>query len=96
MLFHITHRHTEANCPYHNWEVSGETFAKVGEAMAAANVTVHGSYVNAAAHAVHMIVEADSAEALQMGLDPIIDMGTAVTEPVVDMKAMIADREENK
>ncbi len=92
MLFHITHRHSEANCPYHDRDVIAETFAKVAGSMKEAGVTVHGSYVNAAAHVLHMVVESDSAEAIQAGLDPIIDMGTAVTEPVVQMAAIVEDR----
>jgi len=92
MLFHITHRHSETNCPFHDREVLGETFAKMLGSFEDAGVTVHGSYVNAAAHVVYLVVESDSAEAIQAGLDPIIDMGTAVTEPVVESAAVVKDR----
>ncbi len=92
MLFHITHRHSEANCPYHDSEVLGETFAKVLASFDEAGVTIRGSYLNAAAHALYMVVESDTAEAITAGLDPIIDMGTAVTEPVVEMAGAVDDR----
>ena len=92
MLFHITHKHSEANCPYHDSDMIGETFAKVPESFETAGVIVHGSYVNAAAHALYMIVESDSAEAIQAGLDPIIDLGTTTTEPVVGTAALIKNR----
>jgi len=89
MLFHITHRHSEANCPYHDPVVVGETFGNVLGSMQEAGVTVRGSFINAAAHALYLVVESDTAEAIQVGLGPIIDMGTAVTEPVVDMAAAV-------
>ncbi len=92
MLFHITHRHSEANCPYHDPEVIGETFAKVLGSFEEAGVTIRGSYLNAAAHVMYMVVESDTAEAIQAGLDPIIDMGTAVTEPVVELAGVVKER----
>ncbi len=91
MLFHITHRHSEASCPFHDPKVIGETFGKVPDAMKEAGVTVRGSYAHAAAHTVYMVVEADSAEAITAGLAPIIDIGTAITEPVVESAAMIEE-----
>jgi hypothetical protein len=39
-----------------------------------------------------MVVESDTTEAIQAGLDPIIDMGTAVTEPVVEMAGAVEER----
>jgi hypothetical protein len=91
MLFHISHRHSEANCPYDDPDVISETFAKVPGAMADAGVTVRGSYAHAGAHVVYMVVEADSAEAVQAGLAPIISIGTAVTEPVVESAAIVEE-----
>jgi hypothetical protein len=92
MLFHITHRHSEATCPFHDPNIIGETFGKVPGAMKEAGVTVRGSYAHAAAHTVYMVVEADSAEAITAGLAPIIGIGTAVTEPVVESAAIIEER----
>jgi hypothetical protein len=91
MLFHIAHRHSEANCPFHDSKVISETFAKVPGAMAEAGVTVRGSFVQAAAHTMYMVVEADSAEAITAGLAPIIDIGTAITEPVVESAALVEE-----
>lgn len=91
MLFHITHRHSEANCPFHDPEVIGATFGKVPGAMKDAGVTVHGSYAQAGAHTVYMVVEADSAEAITAGLAPIVDIGTALTEPVVESAAIVKE-----
>jgi len=89
MLFHVTHRHSEANCPFHDPKIISETFGKVPGAMEEAGVTVRGSYAQAGAHTVYMVLEADSAEAITAGLAPIIDIGTALTEPVVESAAIV-------
>ena len=91
MLFHITHRHSEDNCPFHDPEVISKTFGQVPAAMNEAGVTVRGSYAQAGAHTVYMIVESDSAEAITAGLAPIVDIGTAITEPVVESKAIVEE-----
>ena len=87
MLFHITHEHTEETCPAHDADRMKATFGKLREAITETGITLRGFYVNAAAHRVYMIVEADSIEKLNMVLYPVLTIGTAEIEPIADAAA---------
>ena len=91
MLFHITHVHTEATCPYHKPEVVSETFGKVLPAFEEAGATVLGAYTDAPAHAMYLIVEASTADQVRLGLAPIIDQGTAEVRPVSELGKVAAE-----
>lgn len=96
MLFHITHRHTAANCPYHDKQTIEDTYAK---AFKNATDGVGGKLVallvDAPAHTMYFIVDAPSVEALEAMLDPIVDRGEADIRPVSDAQELIARRRAN-
>lgn len=92
MLFHITHVHSEATCPYHKPEIASKTFAKVLPAFEEAGATVLGAYVDAPAHAVYLVVEASSADQIRLGLAPIIDLGSADIRPVSEFGKVAEER----
>ncbi len=89
MLFHVTHVHSSDTCPYNKPEIIKDTFGKVPGSIEDAGASLVGAYVNAAAHTIYFIIDANSAEQLQACLDPIIDMGDTDTSPVVDFEAVI-------
>lgn len=92
MLFHIKHVHTEATCPFEKPEIVADTFAKVLPGFEAAGATVVGAYTDPPAHAMYFVVEAADYGQLRGGLEPIIPVGTAEIRPVVDFKALVAER----
>ena len=85
MIFHVKHVHSWEACPYHDPERAKATFGKALGGLAAGNgAKLLGGYVDAAAHTTFLLVEADSAVAIEEALSPIIDLGWAETRPVVD------------
>jgi hypothetical protein len=82
MLFHVTHRHTEATCPYNNDEVREATFGRVVPAIGDAGVRLIGAWTDPASHQMFFVLEAERFEDLQQALEPIIDQGTADIRPV--------------
>jgi hypothetical protein len=92
MLFHITHVHTEATCPYEKPEIVADTFAKVLPGFGESGATVVGAYTDPPAHAMYFVVEAADYGQLRGGLESIIPVGTAEIRPVVDFQALIKER----
>tara|TARA_B100000686_G_C16673197_1_gene907647 strand:+ start:766 stop:1050 length:285 start_codon:yes stop_codon:yes gene_type:complete len=89
MLFHITHSHEEQTCPINNQDVLRDSFGKVMSSLTDNGVEVIGWWVDPPAHQMFFVVEADSAEVVYDGLQPIIDRGTCITQPVLDAAAKV-------
>jgi hypothetical protein len=89
MLFHVTHRHTEATCPYHNEEVREASFGRVLPAIQSAGVQLLGAWTDPTSHQMFFVIDAERFEDLQLALEPIIDQGTADIRPVADFGAAI-------
>ncbi len=94
MLFHITHQHTEDTCPAHDADRMKSTFGALLAAIEETGVDVRGFYANAPAHRVYMIVEAESVEVINKLLYPVLTIGTAEVEPVVETAALTKAFEE--
>lgn len=92
MLFHITHTHTWDACPYHDPERGMATFGKAFGGMSEAGVTLHGAWVDAPAHKVFFIMEADSAQQIEAALAPVVNVGSAETRPVVSFADILERR----
>lgn len=92
MLFHITHTHAPEKCLYRDPKTLAATFGSVNQAMEAAGATVIGSWVDAASHTFFWVVEAERAEQVNAGLDPVVDRGHATTRPITDTEETIAAR----
>ncbi|MGK0225466.1 MAG: DUF3303 domain-containing protein [Acidimicrobiales bacterium] len=90
MLLHITHHHDEKTCPAGDKEKVAATFGALLPSLEAAGVTVVGAWVDPPGHDFFLIVETDSYEALLEGFEPIVPIGTATIQPVVDMKEKMA------
>ncbi len=84
MLFHVTHTHTEATCPYHNDEIRDRSFGQVLPSLTDAGISVVGAWTDPPSHQMFFVLEADSYDALHRGLAPIIDQGTADIRAVTD------------
>ena len=84
MLFHVTHTHTWETCPYHDPDRAQETFGAAMSGLDEAGVTLVGAWFDAPAHTAMLVIDADSAVAIEQALAPVIDVGWAVTRPVVD------------
>ena len=86
MLFHVTHVHTHETCPAKpgDFELAKQTFGRVltPEHAQKAGVNLVASYVDAPAHTVYFIVEADSTEKLSFFLMPLLKLGSAEIRPV--------------
>ena len=93
VLFHITHTHAPERCLYRDPKTLAATFGTVDQAMEAAGATVIGSWVDAASHTFFWVVDAERAEQVNAGLDPIVDRGHATTRPITDLTATIASRQ---
>lgn len=92
MLFHVTHTHTWDACPYNQPDKVRATFGAAFAGVAATGATLVGAWVDAPAHKVFLVIEADSARQIEEALAPIIPVGTAETRPVVDAAELIARR----
>lgn len=95
MLFHVTHTHTEVTCPYHDDEVRDRSFGQVLPSIAEAGVRVVGAWVDPPGHQTFLVLETDSYEALQRGLAPIIDQGTADIRAVAEFAQAIEELSES-
>ncbi len=84
MLFHITHIHTPETCPYHNPEQARATFGKVLSGAEELGVKLVGVWVDAPAHTIYMVVEADSSQKIEELLAPAFEIGRAETRVVQD------------
>ena len=91
MLFHITHRHSEATCPFHNDDVRNASFGAVLESMTAAGVEVVGAWTDPPGHRMFFVLRAEQPGQLYQGLAPIIDQGTADIRPVTEFAQTIQD-----
>ena len=60
MLFHITHTHTPQMCPRHDTNKTRNTWGKTFFKAESSGVKLLASYVDAPAHTVYFIVDADS------------------------------------
>lgn len=82
MLFHVTHTHTWETCPYHDPEKARATFGKTFAGMGETGAELLGAWVDAPAHKVFLVIDADTADQVEAALAPIIDIGSAETRPV--------------
>ncbi len=94
MLFHITHVHSAESCPAHEPSRVRETFGAMFEGAAEAGVSVKSATLDAAGHAFFLVVEADSSQALQDFLFPVLPVGVADTRPVTDALETVRQRGE--
>ncbi len=94
MLFHVTHTHVWEACPYHDADRARETFGKMLGGFADTEARLVGAWVDAPAHRLFLVVEADSAPQVEEALAPVIDIGWAETAPVADAAEVVARRAE--
>jgi hypothetical protein len=92
MLFHVTHTHNWESCPYHDPEKARDTFGKTMAGLGSTAATVVGAWIDAAAHKLIFVIDADSLEEIENLLAPIIDLGCAETRPVNDAMEVIRRR----
>ena len=90
VLFHVTHTHSWDACPYHDAEKAAATFGKALKGVSETGATLVGAWVDGPAHTTFLVIDADSADQIEMALAPIIDVGHAVTQPVVDAATILA------
>jgi hypothetical protein len=91
MLFHLTHTHTNETCFAHKPEVLkalGAHFTSADEK----GVHIRSLHVAPWEHTWYGVFEADSAEAIERFLDPMLELGTAKITPVTDVLATIERR----
>ncbi len=87
VLLHIKHHHDPTTCPGGDEERRQATFGSLLPALETAGITVVGAWTDPPAHDFFLIVETDSYEDLLEGMRPIIPAGSAIIQPVVDMRA---------
>jgi len=92
MLFHVTHSHSWESCPYHEPEKAKATFGAALTGVAEAGAELVGAWVDAAAHKVFLVIDADTVEQVETAMAPIIDIGCAETRPVSDAAEMLRRR----
>lgn len=90
MLFHVKHTHSWEACPYHDAERAQATFGKAMAGIMESEVELVGAYVDAAAHTVFLILDANSAAQIEEALAPVIDIGWAETRPVVSVAEVLS------
>ncbi len=79
----------ELTCPYHDPEKAKATFGKVMSNAEQIGVKLLGAWVDAPAHTVYVVVEADSTQKLEELLAPAFEIGHAETRPVSDAAAVL-------
>ena len=89
MLFHITHVHTPESCPYNNPEKARATFGKMLSSAESLGVTLVGVWVDAPAHTIYIVAEADSSQKLTEMLGPAFQIGRAETRVVQEGRALL-------
>jgi len=82
MLFHVTHTHTWESCPYNDPEKARSTFGAALGGIAESGAKLVGAWVDAPAHKVFLVIDADTVEQVEVAMAPIIDIGCAETRPV--------------
>jgi hypothetical protein len=92
MLFHVTHTHSWDACPYNKPDKVAQTFGAALSGVAATGAALVGAWVDAPAHKMFLLIEAESAGQIEEALAPIIDIGQAETRPVVDALELLARR----
>lgn len=92
MLLHVTHTHTWEACPYHDAERAKATFGAALAGIAEAGATLVGAWVDAPAHKMFLVIEADSVLQVETALGPVIDIGCAETRPVSDAAELLKRR----
>ncbi len=94
MLFHVTHDHTWESCPYHDAEKAKATFGAALAGIADTGAELVGAWVDAPAHKVFLVIDADTVEQVEAAMAPIIDIGCASTRPVSDAAELLRRRTE--
>jgi len=92
MLFHITHVHTPDTCPYHDPDKARATFGKMIGGAEQLGAKLVGVWVDAPAHTLYIVVEADSAQIIEELLAPGFEIGCAETRVVQDGMAVLQRR----
>ena len=92
MLFHITHVHTPEACPYHNPEKARATFGKMLGSAEQLGVKLVGTWVDAPAHTIYIVVETDSAQKIEELLGPAYEIAHAETRVVQDGRSLLQRR----
>ena len=92
MLFHITHVHTPETCPYHDKEKARDTFGKMMANIEELGVRLVGAWVDAPAHTVYFVVEAESVQQIEELLAPGLKIGRADIRPISDAVALLKRR----
>lgn len=91
MLFHVTHVHNHENCFAHKPDVL-KTLGAHFKSAEEKGVHIHSLHVAPWEHAWYGVLEAESAEALERFVDPLLELGTAKITPVTDVLATIEQR----
>ena len=92
MLFHVTHTHSWESCPYHDPERATATFGKMLAGAADAEAKLVGAWIDAAAHQIFLVLDADSPTQIEEFLAPVIDVGWAKTRVVGDAMEVVRRR----
>ena len=83
-MFHVTHIHTPESCPGEDVQRARETFGKLLGSAEKIGVKILGAYVDAPAHTVYIIIEADSNEKISEFFRPTLTIARAEIRPVED------------
>jgi hypothetical protein len=92
MLVHVTHTHTWESCPYHHPEKAKATFGATLAGIAETGAELVGAWVDAPAHKVFFVIDAETVDQVEEALAPIIDIGCAETRPVSDAAELLKRR----
>lgn len=84
MLFHVTHKHTAQTCPADDKEKVKNTWGKVLKSADEVGVKLISAYVDAPAHTVFLVLDADSPEKLEKFFFPVLKIGHGDIRPVTD------------
>ncbi len=93
MLIHITHRHDVDHCAYDHPD-RAKRYKEVLGHDGSSGAKVVGSWVDAPAHTVFLLVEAQDVEAVEALMAPIMELGTAEVRPVVEGADIVRRRAE--
>ena len=92
MLFHITHRHNHENCPAHYPDKLKATFGKMLSSAEGLGVKLISVVIDPPGHPIFLIVDVDNLGQIEDLLDPVFELGTAETRPVVNALEAISKR----
>ena len=82
MLFHVTHTHTWESCPYNDPEKARSTFGAALGGIAESGAELVGAWVDAPAHKVFLVIDADTVEQVEVAMAPVIDMTGLSRDPI--------------